>query len=115
MLVADRMILADFPHNGAGSTTSLAQADTIQILMKGLFDFLSMLEFCPRPFNIRIARKGAPVASVSVPWSAALSCFSPAIENAPLNSSSWTGRDSLPIAMLISSGIASRKAVFASA
>jgi len=35
----------------------LAQADTIKILVKGLFDFLSMLDFRPRPFNIGIARK----------------------------------------------------------
>jgi hypothetical protein len=35
----------------------LAQADTIKILMKGLFDFLSMLEFRPRLLNIKIARE----------------------------------------------------------
>jgi hypothetical protein len=35
------------PHNSARFTTFLAQAATIEILMKGLFDFLSMLEFRP--------------------------------------------------------------------
>ena len=35
----------------------LAQADTIKTLMKGLFDFLSMLGFRPRLLNIRIARE----------------------------------------------------------
>jgi hypothetical protein len=50
-------ILADFPHNGVGSTTFLAQTDTIKISMKGLFDFLSMLGFRPRLLNIRIARE----------------------------------------------------------
>src|SRR5215510_11318738 len=33
----------------------LAQFDTIKILMKGLFDFLSMLGLRPRLLNIRIA------------------------------------------------------------
>src|SRR4029077_17120977 len=56
-VVTDRMILVDFPHNGSGSTAFLAKADTIIILMKGLFDFLSMLEFRPRLLNVRIARE----------------------------------------------------------
>jgi hypothetical protein len=44
------------PHNGAGFTAFLAQADTIKFLMKGLFDSLSILEFRPRLLDIRIAR-----------------------------------------------------------
>jgi hypothetical protein len=35
----------------------LAQANTIEIFIKGLFDFLSMLDFRHRFLNIRIARE----------------------------------------------------------
>src|SRR5215475_3115824 len=49
--------LLQTPHNGVRFTTFLAQADTIEILTKGLVDFLSMLDFRPRFLNIRIARE----------------------------------------------------------